>query len=148
GVTTENSDTPEFKGNQPIEDVLLYVATYFPDLAPHEFDRVVAALLGEKTIPVTVKSFKKNKDGEIEPIETEVEKRLIDFWNTDPDKYLQACQLEAAPGPNGSATINFAVPKVREELKARLEKRHSLYLMRQFQAIHKERLLFNSPAAI
>jgi hypothetical protein len=145
---TEDIDLPQFRGGQSIEDTLLYVATYFPNLAPHEFDRVVSTLLRGKTMTVTVKSSRQNKDGETETIETEVEKPLLDFWDAEPDKYLTACQLEAAPGKDSRTTIDFADSEWRQELRTRLEKRHSLYLMRQFQAVQKAKFLFNSTPRI
>jgi hypothetical protein len=147
-TATDRPEAPPFKGSQPLEDTLLYVATYFLDLAPHEFDQMVTCLIGDKTTTVTVKSSKQNKDGETETVETEAEKRLIDFWNAEPDKYLQACQLEAVSGKDATVVIDFTDATWREELKARLERKHSLYLMRQFQAIQKEQLLFNSTPRI
>ena len=147
-VTAEDVDLPQFKGGQSIEDTLLYVATYFLNLAPHEFDRVVSTLLSGKTTTVTVKSSRQNKDGETETIETEVEKPLLDFWNADPDKYLTACQLEAVDGEDSGTIIDFPDAKTRQQLRARMEKRHSLYLMRQFQAIQNAKFLFNSTPKI
>src|SRR5215213_31624 len=124
-----------FKGDYSIEDTLLYVGTYFHDLAPHEFDQVVEWLLADRTTTVTVKTQQHNADGTIHIIETEVQKPLRDFWNSNPDKYLTSCQLEAVSDSNGTMSIRFAKETYRETLKTQLERRHSVYLLRQFKEL-------------
>jgi hypothetical protein len=142
------ADTPQFKGNQPLEDTLLYVATYFPDLTPHEFDYMVTTLLGDKTTTITVKTLKKNKEGETEQVEVEVEKPLTSFWEIDPDKYLESCRLEATSGAEAVTVINFVDAKFREDLKQRLERKHSVFLVRQFQTTQRCGLLFSATPRI
>jgi hypothetical protein len=139
---------PRISSEEPLQSTLLYVATYFPNLAPHEFDLVVSSLLKGKTTTIKVKSQVKTSTGEIETIETEAQKPLIDFWNEDSDRYLRRCQLEAMPGPNSTTIIDFTDGAVRHALRSQFEKRHSLYVMRQFQAVHQHQLLFNSTPAI
>jgi hypothetical protein len=134
-----------FKGDYSIEDTLLYVGTYFSDLAPHEFDQVVEWLLADRTTTVSVKTQQHNADGTIQIIETEVQKPLRDFWNSNPDKYLTSCQLEAVADSNGTISIRFAKETYRETLKAQLERRHSVYLLRQFKALQSNGFLTSTP---
>src|SRR5262245_11073257 len=143
---------PAIRTDEPLQETLLYVTTFFPELAPQEFDQVVSCLLSQKTATIKIKSQVRNKAGEVETIETEGQKPLIDFWSEDPDTYLNQCTLEAVPGPNGTTIIEFADAAVRtavrSALRVQFEKRHSLYLMRQFQAVHQHQLLFNSTPAV
>ncbi|HEX5601915.1 MAG TPA: hypothetical protein VFX63_05165, partial [Pyrinomonadaceae bacterium] len=135
----------DFKGDYSIEDTLLYVGTYFSDLAPHEFDQVVEWLLTDRTTTVTVKTQHHNADGTIQITETEVQKPLRDFWNNNPDKYLTSCQLEAVPDNNGTIAIRFAKETYRETLRTQLERRHSVYLLRQFKALQSHGFLTSTP---
>jgi hypothetical protein len=140
-------DMPEtvFKGEHSIEDTLLYVGTYFPDLAPHEFDQVVEWLLADRTTTITVKTQQHNADGTIQTIETEVQKPLRDFWNSNPDKYFASCQIEAVPDSNGTMSIRFAKETYRETLQTQLERRHTVYLQRQFKALQANGFLTSTP---
>jgi len=144
---TDSSVPPEplFKGGQSIEDTLLYAATYFSDLPPHEFDQLVDWLLADRTTTVTVKSQHHNPDGTIQIIETEVQKPLRDFWNADPDSYLTSCEIEATTGPNLPTSIRFANEARREELKVHLERHHSMYLLRQFRILESNKFLTSAP---
>jgi hypothetical protein len=134
-----------FKGDQSIEDTLLYVGTYFSDLAPHEFDQVVEWLLGDRTTTIIVKTQKQNAEGKTEIIESETQKPLKDFWKADPDKYLATCQLEAISGTNATVSIRIADETNRKALKAHLERRHSLYLLRQFRELQSRDFLNSTP---
>lgn len=134
-----------FKGDNSIEDTLLYVGTYFSDLAPHEFDQVVEWLLTDRTTTVTVKTQHHNADGTIQITETEVQKPLRDFWNSNPDKYLTSCQLEAVPDSNGTMSIRFAKETYRETLRTQMERRHSVYLQRQFKALQLHGCITSAP---
>jgi hypothetical protein len=145
--TTVPSIGPEslFKGDNSIEDTLLYAATYFSDLPPHEFDQLVDWLLADRTTTVTVKTQQHNADGTIHTIETEVQKPLRDFWYANSDSYLTSCGLEAATGPNLTTFIRFANKANREKLKAYLERHHSLYLLRQFKILVSNNFLTSEP---
>ena len=142
-MTEVPSVAPEiiFKGEHSIEDTLLYVGTYFPDLAPHEFDHLVESLLADRTTAVSVKTQHHNPDGTIQTIETEIEKPLRDFWSNNPDRYMTNCQLEAMPEKNGTVSIRFASESYRQTLKTQLERRHPVYLMRQFRLLQSNGFL-------
>lgn len=143
----DSSVSPErlFKGGHSIEDTLLYAATYFSDLPPHEFDQLVDWLLADRTTAVTVKTQHHNPDGTTQIIETEVQKPLRDFWSADPDSYLATCEIEASTGPNLTTSIGFANEGRREKLKAHLERHHSMYLLRQFRILESNKFLTSAP---
>ena len=134
-----------FKGGHSIEDTLLYAATYFSDLPPHEFDQLVDWLLGDRTTPVIVKTQHHNPDGTIQIVETEVQKPLRDFWSADPDSYLATCEIEASTGPNLPTSIRFANEGRILKLKAHLERHHSMYLLRQFRILESNKFLTSAP---
>jgi hypothetical protein len=155
-----------FKGGDAIEDTVLYVAAYFPDLNPHEFNRVVSALLEGLTTKVAVPAPKpaagadgkpdgkaagkadgkpaaQGGDGEAaEPFVWE-EQPLLRTWHDRADEILSECRLETVVGKDSGRRLDFTDPALRHELRAYLEAERGFYLKKQFARVQRLGLLFD-----
>lgn len=159
-----------FKGGDSIEDTVLYVAAYFPDLNPHEFDRVVSALLEGLTTKVAVPAPKPaagaggkievkpdggsdaRTDGKTpaqgaggegaEPFVWE-EQPLLRTWHDKADEILSGCRLETVVGKDAGRRLDFTDPALRQELRAYLEVERGFYLKKQFGRVQRLGLLFD-----
>lgn len=155
-----------FKGGDSVEDTVLYVAAYFPDLNPHEFNRVVSALLEGLTTKVAVPAPKPaaapddkahvradDKTGgqppapgpsgpEPEPFVWE-EQPLLRSWQDKADEILGECRLETVVGKDSGRRLDFKDPALRHELRAYLEAERGFYLRKQFERVLRLGLLFD-----
>jgi hypothetical protein len=134
---SKNISAPSlFLENEPIENTVLYVATFFPELSPQDFERVVSYLLENRTISVIVKSKITTEQGETRIIENSEEKALIQIWKESlyqPEKILCKCYLRSWLLENSSQIIDFYLPDLREKLKKYFQEQQFLYLSEQFK---------------
>ncbi len=126
-----------FKHNEPIENTVLYVATFFPQLSPQDFERVVSYLLEGRTIPVTTKSRVTTEQGETREIENYEDKPVVEIWQEsldNPEKYLGKCYLKSNTQEDASQVIDFYLPLNEEDrLKKYFQEEQPLFLSRQFE---------------
>jgi hypothetical protein len=120
-----------FKPEEPIENILVYVATFFPNLTPYDFNQVVSVLLEGRTMKITTTSKILTKDGEIREIEKEEDQSLQLIWEESlgqPDKYLKKCHLKSLLNEAFSRVIDFDPPQIRDDLKTFFNEEQSLYI--------------------
>ena len=137
GETDSISPQSLFKENELIGNTVLYVATFFPELSPYDFDRVVTYILGDRKTTVLVNSQKTTKKGNIKAIEIPEEKLLRDIWKESlykPDNYLIKNHLNTiTKKENLSKFIGFELPNLAKKIKNYLEEKQSMYLEEQFK---------------
>jgi hypothetical protein len=130
--------------NQPINNTVLYVGTFFTDLNSYDFEQVVSFLLQEQTTTVTVKSQITTEHGETRLIEAPKEKALTEIWKeSQKDKVLHNCYLSAVYLDDSSQIIDFYIPNLRENLKKYFQEELPFYLSEKFELA---RLLLLSPS--
>lgn len=136
-----------FKNDEPIKNTVLYTATFFPQLSPHEFETVVSFLLEDQP-PILVTDYSQvlTNTNEIKTIETKLQKSLIEIWkdslNQPDNNFLNKCYLTTVRLEDGSQVIDFSLPYLRQELKDYLEKQ-PIYVGNQFKRVQ---LLLFSPS--
>jgi hypothetical protein len=111
-----------FHGDDSLHDVALYVATFFQNLNPREFNRLVGQLL---------------EDGEADTSTGDLKL----YWRKSPDKVLSACYL--VNGSGATTTVGFDNFRRRDALLEHLETRYRLFLDNQFERVMRLRLLFH-----
>lgn len=123
-----------FKETDSIKGIVLYVATFFPNLSPPDFERVVSFLLAEQTTNVTVKSQITTEQGEVRLIEKSENKPLTEIWKeSQHDILFQSCLLRSVEREDSSQIIDFNAPDLREKLKKFLKEERTIYLSQQFK---------------
>lgn len=150
-----------FKGGESIKDTMLYVAANFPDLNPHEFNRVVSALLEGLTTKVAVPAPKvegdapkaeataekraptQNRPGEGGPEFVWEERSLTQTWQDTADELLAECGLEVITGKEAGRRIEFRDSTLRQYLREYLETEKGFFLKKQFGRIQRLGLLFD-----
>lgn len=137
-----------FTGDAPIQDTVLYVATVFQHLNPHDFIQLVGWLLGEQTTTVLVPATKKNEDGTTVLTEVQKERRLADIWLEAPDAVMRKCRLVTVPVKDTARAITFSDARMRDGLRDFMETEYPLFLENQFQSAQKLGLLFSPSAKI
>lgn len=140
----DNSDsiTSKFKGDGSVTDTVLYVATFFQDLSPNEFNRVVSSLLAYETASLLAEQNKADGEKPAEEGAAQKEKLPIQVWKESPDKILQACRLITSRG--SARVITFSDARQRDELKEYLEANYSIYLENKFNVVQEQCLLFDN----
>jgi hypothetical protein len=132
-----------FTGESPIQDTVLYVATVFQHLNPHDFIQLVGWLLGEQTTTVLLPATKKNEDGTTTPTEVQKERRLADIWREAPDAVMRKCRLVTVPVKDTARAITFGDARMREGLRTFMETEYTLFLENHFQRVQQLGLLFS-----
>lgn len=149
-ITTENVQANlVFQENEPLENTLLYTATFFPELSPHDFERVISFLLEDRPLAVRVKSPITTEECETKILEIQEEKQLIKIWKNNlyqRDQFLVKCHLRAVRLEDSSQVIDFSLPHLRRELKKYLEEQQTFYLKEQFKRTRL--LLFDSSLSV
>jgi hypothetical protein len=135
---------PEFLDNNSVEDTVLYAATYFTNLKLFDFSRVVTALLGNRTMTVTVKSVERSSDGTVREVEVSQQKPLVEIWEQSGDRILKSCSIII----RDAGVITFANHKVRDDLRTHLESYHGFYFANRFHDVLRQGLIFDRSDAI
>lgn len=133
-----------FEETNSIKGIVLYVATFFPNLSPPDFEQVVSFLLAEQTTNVTVKSQITTEQGEVRLIEKSENKPLAEIWKeSQHDILFQSCLLRSVEREDSSQIIDFNAPDLREKLKKFLKEERTVYLSQKFK---QARLLIFEPS--
>lgn len=128
----------QFEKGAKIENIILYVATFFEGLSPYEFNQVISILIKDMTTEIKNQSKFINEEGKEEFIEERETKLLLEIWKDDlgrPDKYLKACQLKSLEH-EGSRIIDFIQPELRAMMKNYLKEEQPLYAECLFEKTH------------
>ncbi len=136
---------PVFNDEKPIHNTVLYAATFFPNLNPNQFNRLVSVLLGNQTMTITVPVNQKAEDGTVKAVEIQKERSLIQIWKESSDKISRECRLIAS---KDSKTMIFSDIGRRDGLKSYLEEEYSLYIQNKFTSVQDSGLLFDSSKSI
>lgn len=133
----EEYPTPE----QPLQMAVLYTATFYPNLSPHEFSRVLTALLGKQTRLVPEVVQQKTKDGTFVPVELKRERQIADIWREQSNAVLRECRLITVRETKRG--ITFSDLGRRDLLRRHFEEEYGLYVHDQFCAAYEHDLLFD-----
>jgi hypothetical protein len=124
------------KDRDPIEDTLYYVVTFFKDLSPYDFKRVVSWLLEGRKTTIQVKSQVTTEQGEIKTFEQSQEKLMIEIWHEsckNPDQILLNCGICAVTLEDASQVIDFFSLELREKFKDYFKHKQPFYLLEQYK---------------
>lgn len=132
-----------FKGDQPLQDTVLYVATFFPNLTPYEFNQLVPVLLS----PAGPNGAAGNTNGGANDASLKpTTNSALHDWRTRPDQILRQCNLVSVPVRDATKGVSFTNHTIRDNLRTYLEREYSLFLENRFQDVQELGLLF-SPSA-
>ncbi|MBI3650079.1 MAG: hypothetical protein HY231_03435 [Acidobacteria bacterium] len=127
--------------DKPLHQMVYYVATFFPDLSPNDFNKVVQVLLGDSTTTISKTITQQSEDGTIRQVTVEVEKPLHELWRTSSDSLRRDCNLKSQR--KESTVIAFSKEWMQGHFKKLFEENHSFYLENQFEMIQSTGLLFS-----
>lgn len=136
-----------FRTDSGVHAVALYTATYFPDLTPYDFERVVLLLLGDQTRTEETEEQILTEQGEVRTLKKPIEKRLVDLWRDTPDRFLRECHLRAKSLGHGTQVIDFSLRYLRRETRVYLESSTPMFLVRMFERLQVSGLLFDPNAS-
>jgi hypothetical protein len=135
-----------FDDDKPVHNTVLYTATFYSDLNPNEFDRVVSTLLGSQTMTITQIVDQRGEDGASRQVEVRKEKPLIQVWRESSDRILRECKLITSKDSN--RVIVFADAGQRDSFKQYLEEEYGLFLQNKFTLVQESGLLFDASEKI
>jgi hypothetical protein len=136
-----------FREGSGIHAAALYTATYFPDLTPYDFERIVLLLLGDQTRTEEKEEQIITEQGKVRALKKPVEKRLVDLWRDTPDRFLRECHLRAKPLSDGTQVMDFSVRYLRREMRTYLESSHPMFLVGMFERLQVSGILFDPNAS-
>jgi hypothetical protein len=119
--TSQRSAKDLFKGDDPLSATVLYVATYFPNLTPPEFNRLVPLLCGDATGGADGDASTSAKAGVRE-------QGRLPVWRAVPDKILKDCSLVTIPLSDETPGVNFSNHTLRDRLREYLEREYNFFL--------------------
>ncbi len=137
--------TDLFHDEAGVHAAALYTATYFPDITPQDFERIVLLLLGERTAKLEREEQTVTEKGEVQTLRVKFEKPLAMIWREAPDRILHECELRATflrDAKQGTHVMDFNFPYLRRELRALLESKYPMFLVRMFDLLQTSGLLF------
>lgn len=137
-----------FKGDRPLSDTVLYVATFFPNLTPYEFNQIVALLLSNSPEAANNGVAEQSKNSADEPAGVPREKAPLQLWREWPDKVLEECSLVTIPLRGTTKGVNFSNHNLRDKLREYLEREYSFFLENRFQDIQELGLIFSPFARV
>ena len=106
-----NDLLPENKDNQIIEKTVLYVATFFPNLSPNNFLRLVSLLLDkDDTVTISTISEKVMEDGKIKEFIDREKVNARKFWKDNSDDIKRKCGLRSPKYKETARIIDFHLP--------------------------------------
>ncbi|MGH9760493.1 MAG: hypothetical protein ACREDR_45845, partial [Blastocatellia bacterium] len=147
GSSPTHSVDALFDEEDQLEKTVLYAGTFFQNLAPPDFSRVVEALLADSTAMVSVPSREETKDGTSTLRVIEKEVALKKLWQNKKDKLMRRW-LRAVAMNDSTRAIAFSDPTVRSSLKTYFEEEQGLYLDSQFKVLLRQGMLFHSSRRI
>jgi hypothetical protein len=120
----------------------LYIATYFANLSPADFDDLLCCLVEGEQVEMDQVTEIVGEDGSTKSIKRRETVPCVQIWRKDADSILKACKLTAMTAPGGQQTIDFTTPFLHNEQKIYFERNRPIYLERQFTKIHSEKIIF------
>jgi len=130
-----------FKEQDPLSATVLYVATYFPNLAPPEFNRLVPLLCRDVMGGADGDAGTQSKTG------ADLQDRLH-VWLTAPDQILKDCSLVTIPLSDATWGVNFSNQNLRDQLREYLEREYNFFLENKFRDVQKLGLIFSPSARV
>jgi hypothetical protein len=128
----------------PLENAVLFVATFFPDLPMRDFERLLLLLLEDRCQSMKSAVFVVGPDGEGRGDEVIETRPMREIWNESYPEVLKRCQLQvqsreamADLGPS-TFVVDFTTPELRQELRGAFFGPHSpifLALVRLARAV-------------
>ena len=139
--TKQRSPKDLFKEEDLLSATVLYVATYFPNLTPPEFNRLVPLLCGDAAWVANGDAGTQAKPG------PHVQDRL-QLWRTAPDDILKNCSLVTIPLSDATLGVNFSNHNLRGQLREYLEREYNFFLENKFRDVQKLGLIFSPSARV
>jgi len=137
-----------FKGDEPLHNIILYVATFLPNLSPREFRKVTHLLLEAQAKSMPPAPPDPVAGESIEAAHIPKKKDSMRAWMESPDGVLRDCRLVTMPLNNSIKVIGFDNFRRREELREYLERDYSLFLEQQFERLLGLGMLFSPSARV
>ena len=133
-------DPPVVSAEVRIERTVIYVATYFQNLAPREFSEIVEALLRDldETAPAP-------KPVEVDQlfVGQSAGRTVIDIWREHKDRFMWRYLKETAASDEMTPVVDFANSTARTLLRSYLEDVRRYYVKDQFSLLQQRGFLFH-----
>lgn len=131
-----------FSEDTPIENAMLYAATFFPKLSTKDFQSIVGSLLKGQVVEIRSTKQENANDNTQKTVKAITHKDLVEVWNESfckPNTLLKECYLELKRD-GYTQYIDFISPSLRGRLLEFFENKHPFYVERMLKNI--EGLLF------
>jgi hypothetical protein len=131
-----------FSKTEP-QKTVLYTATFFNELTPIDFKKVVILLLKDERKMVEKEVQIVGENNVVQTIKKEEEIILTDEWNKNADRILKECGLKVIRANDLSQYIDFSYPYLRNQVKKHIMEEHPMFLRQKFAAVQESGILFS-----
>lgn len=135
-----------FNRQDPLVDTVLYCATFFPDLPPHDFIALVEVFVGEQTEEVTRRHSRPEQGSGNDVTETVESVPLVNRWRRDAATILAQCKLATLRDEDDKRVIDFQIDGLRDRLSQFLSTQLSYDL--NFVSVRNKGLLLSPKKGI
>ncbi|HEX8068911.1 MAG TPA: hypothetical protein VF546_03100 [Pyrinomonadaceae bacterium] len=132
-----------FNRQDPLADIVLYCATYYPDLSPQDFSYLVELFLGDATeeaVRGPGRPQSQTADEAASPVESVP---LVRRWQREADGLLRRCRLASLTNENNQRVVDFQVDGLRSRLSRYIRGEHYFFYEANFVLMRRQGLLFS-----
>jgi hypothetical protein len=126
-----------------LRKIVLFVATFFPDLRPSDVKLIVNLLAKDQTLIKNEEVIATDEEGNQKVIQKKTEVLLVDEWAREADKIIEQSALTTIREGNGSKVMEFVHPALRDALKDYFGQKLSVFCIDQYETLLKSNVLFN-----
>lgn len=137
-----------FKRDELLPNVVLYVATFFPNLTPYEFNQLVPRLVSRASRADENGADGGSKAGARPRDATQEGQAALQVWRDAPDSILRDHGLVTIPVRGSTKGVNFSNHSIRDNLRGQLEREYNFFLENRFKDVQELGLVFNPSAKI
>ncbi len=134
------NNPPVLSAELRIERTVIYVATYFQNLAPREFNEIVEAIL--RDLDDTEPAPKPVEVDQL-PAGQSAGRAVIDIWREHKDRFMWRYLKETAASDEMTTVVDFANSSARTLLRSHLEDVRRYYIKDQFSLLQRRGFLFH-----
>jgi hypothetical protein len=142
--SAESSADLIFKEDSELHKTAAFVAASFPELGQKDFDRFVRLMIRDETTTKEEVRHAFRRDGKLVTVREKKEERCTDVWSREADRIFHDCALRTIASATGSWVVDFCNPRLRADVRARLNERYPWYLRRQCERLQESGIFFDA----
>jgi hypothetical protein len=148
GGSRQNDPTSELaatiQSTGAVELEALFCATFFPDLAPHDFQTLMQFFLEGRSITIWEEELEVDSEGKERIVTRSHIRSLLEIWHESPDRFLAQAGLGFVLGEGQRINVEFKEVFWRPSARPYFLRNYALFLESKFDQVFRQGLLFDA----